>query len=114
MSEAVYLELCKIPLGSVISYRELAKRLGMPKSVRAIATIVGKNPTPIHVPCHRVIRTNGELGEYTTGQQEGVPARDSQKKLKLLEKEGVIFEKKIKKNGKSAYVLKSAQAGYML
>lgn len=108
LAESVYKKLSEIPKGAVISYRELAKRVGAPSSIRAVATIVGKNPTPIKIPCHRVIKTNGELGEYTFGQ-----SRNSQKKLELLEKEGVIFEKK-NKNGKTTYKLISAKAGAML
>jgi O-6-methylguanine DNA methyltransferase len=109
LAQAVYQKLSEIPKGSVISYRELAKRVGAPQSIRAVATIVGKNPTPVKVPCHRVIRTNGELGEYTFGQ-----GRDASKKLELLRKEGVIFHEKKSKNGKTTYILASAKTGAVL
>ncbi len=63
----VWQELCKIPMGTVISYAELAKRVGNPKAVRAVGTAVGKNPIPLLIPCHRVIKSNGEIGNYTGG-----------------------------------------------
>lgn len=63
----VWNELMNIPFGTVISYAELAKRVGKPKAVRAVGTAVGKNPIPLLIPCHRVIRSNGEIGNYSGG-----------------------------------------------
>lgn len=84
LSERVYKELSKIPKGTVITYKELAKRCGTPNTVRHIATIVGKNPNPITVPCHRVIRSDGAIGEYTFKGK-----RNPAKKIALLKSEGV-------------------------
>lgn len=65
--EKVWRGLLAIPYGETISYGELAERLGCPSSVRAVATAVGKNPLLLIRPCHRVIRSTGELGEYAGG-----------------------------------------------
>ena len=56
--------LKEIPYGSTISYSEIASAAGC-KSVRAVATAVGKNPLPIIIPCHRVIRKSGALGKFS-------------------------------------------------
>ncbi len=63
----VWKQLQKIPFSKTVSYSELAKLVGYPKAVRAVATAVGKNPVPILIPCHRVIRLNGEIGKYSGG-----------------------------------------------
>ena len=63
----VWKALLKIPPGKVISYMTLAKYIGKPKAVRTIATAIGKNPLCWLIPCHRVLRANGELGGYHWG-----------------------------------------------
>jgi len=62
--QSVWNELVKIPYGQSISYLELARRLGNPKSIRAVGTTNGKNQLSIVVPCHRVIGSNGSLVGY--------------------------------------------------
>ena len=63
----VWSALLKIPAGKVTNYKTLAKHIGKPKAVRAIATAIGRNPLCWLIPCHRVLRTNGELGGYHWG-----------------------------------------------
>ena len=63
----VWNALLKIPAGKVTNYKTLAKHIGKPKAVRAIATAIGKNPLCWLVPCHRVLKKNGELGGYHWG-----------------------------------------------
>ena len=63
----VWKALLKIPTGKVTSYTTIAKYIGKPKAVRTIATAVGKNPLCWLIPCHRVLRANGELGGYHWG-----------------------------------------------
>jgi methylated-DNA-[protein]-cysteine S-methyltransferase len=63
----VWLFLLQIPFGETITYLELAKKMGNPKAIRAIASAIGKNPILIAIPCHRVIGTNGELTGYSGG-----------------------------------------------
>ena len=65
----VWSALLKIPAGKVTNYKTLAKHIGKPKAVRAIATAIGRNPLCWLIPCHRVLRTNGELGGYHWGLQ---------------------------------------------
>ena len=61
----VWREIEKIPYGETRSYRDIAIRIGKPKSYRAVANACGKNPLPIIRPCHRVICSNGEIGGYS-------------------------------------------------
>ena len=63
----VWKALLKIPPGKVISYTTLAKYIGKPKAVRTVATAIGKNPLCWLIPCHRVLRANGDLGGYHWG-----------------------------------------------
>ena len=57
--------LKKIPRGTVITYSQVAKAIGKPSAIRAVANAIGKNPYPIKIPCHRVIRTDGSIGGYS-------------------------------------------------
>jgi methylated-DNA-[protein]-cysteine S-methyltransferase len=63
----VWNELCDIPYGETISYRELASRIGNPLASRAVGLANGSNPIPIIIPCHRVIGSNGQLTGYGGG-----------------------------------------------
>lgn len=83
LQKAVWKELCNIPKGQVITYTELAKRIGKPRAVRAVANAVGRNPFAPEVPCHRVVHSDGTLGGYSA--KGGVRA-----KRELLEKEGAL------------------------
>lgn len=78
----VWHELCRIKKGEVITYAELARRIGKPKAIRAVGNAVGKNPLAPEVPCHRVVRTDGTLGGYSG--KGGIKT-----KLALLKKEGI-------------------------
>ena len=61
----VWQEIAKIQKGRTVTYKELAKRIGKPKAVRAVANAVGANPLPIIIPCHRVVKSDGSLGGYS-------------------------------------------------
>ena len=63
----VWAELQKIPFGRILFYTDLAKRLGDPKKIRAVASANGKNPLRIVIPCHRVIGAKGDLVGYAGG-----------------------------------------------
>ena len=54
-----------IPWGSVCSYQDVAKGVGSPRAARAVGNICRGNPFPLLIPCHRVIRSDGEIGRYT-------------------------------------------------
>jgi methylated-DNA-[protein]-cysteine S-methyltransferase len=58
-----------IPYGRTLSYRDVAERAGSPRGMRAAGNALGANPIPIVVPCHRVVRTGGELGGYGGGTE---------------------------------------------
>jgi methylated-DNA-[protein]-cysteine S-methyltransferase len=66
---AVWQRLLQIPCGETISYGALARALGRPGSVRAVAAAVGRTPVPIIVPCHRVVAGDGALTGYRGGLQ---------------------------------------------
>jgi O-6-methylguanine DNA methyltransferase len=57
----------RIPYGEVRSYKWIAQRLGQPEAARAVGSAMASNPTPIIIPCHRVVRTDGSLGGYSFG-----------------------------------------------
>ena len=78
----VWAYLRKIPRGSVRTYAQVAKDLGKPLAIRAVANAIGKNPYPPKIPCHRVIRSDGSLGGYSG--KGGVKT-----KRFLLKKEGI-------------------------
>lgn len=65
--KSVWHHLLSIPYGTTISYQDLAKAIGRPTAVRAVASAVAKNPVWLICPCHRVIRSNGALGGYAGG-----------------------------------------------
>ena len=57
----------KIPYGQVRSYKWLAERLGKPKAARAVGNALARNPVPIILPCHRVVRGDGGIGRFALG-----------------------------------------------
>ena len=81
----VWNAISKIPKGKVKTYKELARSIRKPKASRAVANACGKNPFPIKIPCHRVIRSDGRLGGYSG--KGGIKT-----KRKLLRNEGVLIQ----------------------
>jgi methylated-DNA-[protein]-cysteine S-methyltransferase len=69
----------KIPYGEVRSYEWVAGELGKPKAARAVGNALARNPVPILIPCHRVVRSDGTIGGFALGS-------DWKKKLLALEK----------------------------
>ena len=80
----VWAYLKKIPRGRVKTYAQVAKAIGKPLAVRAVANAIGKNPYAPKIPCHRVIRSDGSLGGYSG--KGGVKT-----KRFLLQKEGITL-----------------------
>ena len=80
----VWRYLARIPRGTVKTYFQVAKAIGKPLAVRAVANAIGKNPFAPKIPCHRVIRSDGSLGGYSG--KGGIKT----KKL-LLKKEGITL-----------------------
>jgi methylated-DNA-[protein]-cysteine S-methyltransferase len=89
VDQDVYVLLSKIPSGKVSTYGDIARALGHPKAARAIGRIIANNPNPISIPCHRVVKSNGEIGGFAYGEQM---------KREILEKEGIKFQNRIVEN----------------
>ena len=70
--------------GKTLSYAGLAKKVGNPGAIRAVATVMRKNPFPLIIPCHRIIRSNGSIGGFM-GKMNG---KEVELKIRLLEREG--------------------------
>jgi len=79
--QAVLLKAREIPRGQVRTYGWIAAQIGRPLAVRAVGTALRKNPVPVFIPCHRVVRSNGQLGQYALG--------GTQQKAAILSAEGV-------------------------
>ncbi|MCE2708733.1 MAG: methylated-DNA--[protein]-cysteine S-methyltransferase [Algoriphagus sp.] len=77
--QKVWAAVSRVPYGHTCSYAELAKKLGQPEAVRAVAAAVGANPVLILIPCHRIIGSDGKLRGYAGGLE---------KKKALLQLEG--------------------------
>ena len=77
----VWEALRQIPRGETRTYMEIAEAIGKPSATRAVANACGKNPTPVVVPCHRVVRSDGGVGGYALG---------TERKEALLKQEGAL------------------------
>jgi methylated-DNA-[protein]-cysteine S-methyltransferase len=77
----VWQKALEIPRGEVRPYGWIAAEIGRPKAVRAVGTALGHNPVPLIVPCHRVVRSDGTIGQYSLGGPEN--------KRTILEAEGL-------------------------
>ncbi|MNK95254.1 Bifunctional transcriptional activator/DNA repair enzyme Ada [compost metagenome] len=76
--ERVWQALREIPVGSTASYADIAQLIGAPKAVRAVAQACGANCLAVAIPCHRVVRSDGNLSGYRWGVE---------RKRQLLERE---------------------------
>jgi len=96
LDKQVYIKLLEVSKGQVTSYLELSKAVGLKNGQRVIGKIMNKNKYPIVIPCHRVVKSDGNVGGYAFGQTV---------KTKILSNEGITikngkiidFEKKIYK-----------------
>jgi O-6-methylguanine DNA methyltransferase len=78
---AVLLKALEIPRGQVRPYAWIAREIGHPAAVRAVGSALARNPVPVLIPCHRVVRSDGHIGNYALG--------GSQAKRRILSAEGV-------------------------
>ncbi|HLA17092.1 MAG TPA: methylated-DNA--[protein]-cysteine S-methyltransferase [Candidatus Limnocylindrales bacterium] len=78
--QSVWMKAAQIPFGEVRPYGWVAAEIGKPLAMRAVGSALGRNPIPLVIPCHRVVRTDGTIGEYALG---------SDKKRAVLTAEGV-------------------------
>lgn len=74
----------RIPVGQTRPYGWVAREVGHPRAVRAVGTVLARNPVPLLVPCHRVVRGDGQVGQYLSGPAD---------KVALLEREGVDLDR---------------------
>ncbi len=81
-THAVLAATSEVPFGHLATYRDIAHRIGRPEAMRAVGNALGRNPIPIVVPCHRVVRSDASLGGYTGGIEI---------KQRLLAHEGVLL-----------------------
>ena len=80
LEEKVYKKLLEVPPGKVTTYGELAKSIGLKNGQRIIGRIMNKNPYPVIIPCHRVVKSDGNVGGYAWGEKV---------KSTMLTKEGI-------------------------
>ncbi len=78
-NQKCYKLLKKVPKGKVTTYKIIAEKLNT-KAYRAVGTAMRKNPNAPQVPCHRVVNSDGRIGQYAFGQKE---------KISILKKEGI-------------------------
>ena len=81
-AEKCYQLLLRVPKGRVTTYKDLAEAMGT-RAYRAVGQAMNRNPRLIEVPCHRVVCRDGEIGGYALGVE---------KKIELLQKEGVVIK----------------------
>ena len=81
-SSRVYAVVRRIPKGKTMTYKEVAKRAGSPRAARVVGSLMSKNYDP-NVPCHRVVRSDGTVGDYNRG--------GPQKKVELILMEAYGF-----------------------
>ena len=80
LDKEIYKKLLEVPEGKITTYGELAKAVGFTNGQRAIGKIMNKNPYPVIIPCHRVVKSDGKVGGYAYGKEI---------KIKILKKEGI-------------------------
>ncbi|TFH02616.1 MAG: MGMT family protein [Nitrosopumilus sp.] len=80
LDKKIYKKLLEVPEGKITTYGELAKAVGFTNGQRAVGKIMNKNPYPVIIPCHRVVKADGKVGRY---------AYEEEIKIKMLKKEGI-------------------------
>ena len=67
IEKKIYRKLLQVPSGKITTYKELARSVGLENGQRVIGQIMKKNPFPVIIPCHRVVKSNGEIGGFAVG-----------------------------------------------
>ncbi|MCX5704846.1 MAG: MGMT family protein [Candidatus Omnitrophica bacterium] len=78
----VFRVVSTIPLGETRSYKWVAKKSGRPNAYRAVGNILNKNPWPVIIPCHRVVKCGNDLGGYVFGVKKKVLLLSRERKIK--------------------------------
>ena len=84
LENRVYKKLKQVPSGKITTYGELARAIGLENGQRIIGKIMKVNPLPVIIPCHRVVKSNGDIGGYAFGVDI---------KKNMLTKEGICIKK---------------------
>jgi methylated-DNA-[protein]-cysteine S-methyltransferase len=95
LDKKIYKKLLEVPEGKITTYGELAKVVGLKNGQRAVGRIMNKNPYPVIIPCHRVVKSDGKVGGYGYGQdvkinmltKEGIKIKDD----KILDWENTVY-----------------------
>jgi AraC family transcriptional regulator of adaptative response/methylated-DNA-[protein]-cysteine methyltransferase len=85
--QRVWRALRRIPAGATASYADIARRIGAPRSFRAVAQACGANPIALAIPCHRVVRNDAALSGYRWGVARKRALLEQERKRALLERE---------------------------
>lgn len=80
----VYKVVLTIPLGEVRTYKWVAKKIGRPKAYRAVGQALKNNPYPLIIPCHRVVRSDDEIGGYAFGFKAKRLLLDLERKIRQM------------------------------
>ena len=83
IDKKIYKKLLQVPLGKITTYGELSRAIGLKNGQRVIGQIMKKNPFPVIVPCHRVVKSNRGIGGYAFGVDI---------KRNMLTKEGICIK----------------------
>ena len=95
LDKKIYKKLLQVPEGKITTYGELAKAIGFTNGQRVVGKIMNKNPYPVIIPCHRVVKSDGKVGGYAYGEEikismlkkEGIKIKDG----KILDWENMIY-----------------------
>jgi len=95
LDKKIFKKLLEVPEGKITTYGELAKAIGFTNGQRAVGKIMNKNPYPVIIPCHRVVKSDGTIGGYAYGvnikinmlKKEGVKIKDG----KILDWEDIVY-----------------------
>ncbi|HIP84547.1 MAG TPA: MGMT family protein [Methanothermococcus okinawensis] len=82
LRDRCYKLIARIPRGRITTYKEVAEALGI-KGYRLVGMFLSRNPRPVEIPCHRVVKSNGDVGGYIFGVE---------KKIELLRSEGIVMK----------------------
>ena len=94
IEERIYKKLLQVPYGKITTYGELSRSVGLKNGQRVVGQIMKKNPFPVIIPCHRVVKSNGDIGGYAFGINV---------KKTMLSKEGIRINKDRIENFKNIY-----------
>ena len=94
IEERIYKKLLQVPYGKITTYGELSRSAGLKNGQRVVGQIMKKNPFPVIIPCHRVVKSTGDIGGYAFGIDV---------KKTMLSKEGICIKNYRIENFKNIY-----------